>query len=251
MSVLPPLSLYIHIPWCLKKCPYCDFNSHAQKNTLPETGYIAALLADLRADIANYHIDRVINTIFIGGGTPSLFSPSAFEQLLTGIADLIPIASDAEITLEANPGTAESAKFSAYRRLGINRLSIGVQSFSNTLLHKLGRVHDAEQAIHAVHLAKQAGFEQINLDLMFGLPGASLDDCLVDINTALSLAPTHLSFYQLTLEPNTWFYKYPPSLPNDEAIYAMQIAAQALLAEHGFEQYEISAYSFARATMSA
>ncbi len=243
MSQLPPLSLYIHIPWCLKKCPYCDFNSHAQKSALPEKDYIAALLRDLQADITYYSIDRAINTIFIGGGTPSLFSPSSFEQLLAGIAELIPIANDAEITLEANPGTAESAKFSAYRRLGINRLSIGVQSFSNALLHKLGRVHDAEQAINAVHLAKQAGFEQINLDLMFGLPGANLADCLADINTALALAPTHLSFYQLTLEPNTWFYKYPPSLPNDEAIYAMQTTAQALLAENGFQQYEISAYS--------
>ena len=240
---LPPLSLYIHIPWCIKKCPYCDFNSHAVKNDTPETAYIDALLNDLTEDIQRYEITRPISSIFIGGGTPSLFAPESFERLLSGVKQRIPFAPHIEITLEANPGTFESQKFAEFRTLGINRLSIGIQSFNDGLLQKLGRVHSAKEALAAGDIAQQAGFTNFNLDLMFGLPDSNPEDSINDVKTAISLKPTHLSFYQLTLEPNTYFHKFPPKLPNDELIFSTQKQAQHILAEWGYHQYEVSAYS--------
>ncbi len=240
---LPPLSLYIHIPWCIKKCPYCDFNSHAVKADTPEAAYIDALLTDLAEDIQRYAITRPINSIFIGGGTPSLFSPESINRLLRGIEQQLTLKPDIEITLEANPGTFESHKFAEFRALGINRLSIGIQSFNDVLLTRLGRVHSSREAIIAAEIAQQSGFDNFNLDLMFGLPGAGPDDSQTDVATAISLKPTHISFYQLTLEPNTYFHKFPPQLPNDELIFDTQKRGQQLLADHGYGQYEVSAYS--------
>ena len=240
---LPPLSLYIHIPWCIKKCPYCDFNSHAVKSDTPEAAYIDTLLNDLTEDLQRYAITRPISSIFIGGGTPSLFAPESFERLLSGIKQRIALIPDIEITLEANPGTFESQKFAEFRALGINRLSIGIQSFNDVLLQKLGRVHSSKEALVAGDIAKHAGFDNFNLDLMFGLPDSNPEDSINDVKTAISLKPTHLSFYQLTLEPNTYFHKFPPQLPNDESIFSTQKQAQKILAEHGYHQYEVSAYS--------
>ena len=240
---LPPLSLYIHIPWCIKKCPYCDFNSHAVKADTPEAAYIDALLTDLAEDIQRYAITRPINSIFIGGGTPSLFSPESINRLLRGIEQQLTLKPDIEITLEANPGTFESHKFAEFRALGINRLSIGIQSFNDVLLTRLGRVHSSREAIMAAEIAQQSGFDNFNLDLMFGLPGAGPDDSQTDVAIAISLKPTHISFYQLTLEPNTYFHKFPPQLPNDELIFDTQKRGQQLLADHGYGQYEVSAYS--------
>jgi oxygen-independent coproporphyrinogen-3 oxidase len=240
---LPPLSLYIHIPWCIKKCPYCDFNSHAIKADTPEAAYIDALLSDLAKDLKRYTITRPISSIFIGGGTPSLFSPESLDRLLRGIEQQITLKETIEITLEANPGTFESHKFAEFRALGINRLSIGVQSFNDKLLKKLGRVHSANEAIIAAEIAHQSGFDNFNLDLMFGLPDSNPDDSKSDVANAISLKPTHISFYQLTLEPNTYFHKFPPQLPNDELIFATQQQCQNLLAAQGFQHYEVSAYS--------
>ncbi|MGR9035745.1 MAG: radical SAM family heme chaperone HemW [Gammaproteobacteria bacterium] len=240
---LTTLGLYIHIPWCLKKCPYCDFNSHAVKGGAPESSYIDALLADFAASLERYQLNRQIGTVFIGGGTPSLFSAEALNRLLRGIERLAPLRDDAEITLEANPGTFDSGKFSEYKSLGINRLSIGIQSFNDALLQKLGRVHSAAEAVAAVEIAHHAGFDNLNLDLMFGLPGAAAESSENDIETAIRLNPSHISFYQLTLEPNTYFHKYPPKLPDDETIFETQKRCQQLLADHGYLQYEISAYS--------
>jgi putative oxygen-independent coproporphyrinogen III oxidase len=240
---LPPLSLYIHIPWCIKKCPYCDFNSHAIKADTPETGYIDALLSDLSRDLQLYGCTRPISSLFIGGGTPSLFSPESINRLLRGIEQLVTLKDDVEITLEANPGTFESHKFAEFRALGINRLSIGIQSFDNKLLKKLGRAHSAKEAVAAAEIAHQSGFDNFNLDLMFGLPSAGINSSKIDIATAISLQPAHISFYQLTLEPNTYFHKYPPQLPNDELIFSAQKQGQKLLADHGYQHYEVSAYS--------
>ncbi len=240
---MPPLSLYIHIPWCIKKCPYCDFNSHAVKSELPESAYVAALLNDLAIDIQRYSITRPISSIFIGGGTPSLFSPESINRLLRGIEQQLTLKDDLEITLEANPGTFESHKFAEFRALGINRLSIGIQSFNDPILKKLGRAHSAQEGIHAAEIAHQSGFDNFNLDLMFGLPGAGPDTSKIDIETAISLKPSHISFYQLTLEPNTWFHKFPPKLPDDETIFSTQQDCQQILADHGYQQYEVSAYS--------
>jgi len=242
-NLLPPLSLYIHIPWCIKKCPYCDFNSHAAKSELPESAYITALLNDLALDIQRYDISRPIRSIFIGGGTPSLFSPEAINRLLRGIEQQLKLEVGAEITLEANPGTFESHKFAEFRALGINRLSIGIQTFNDSLLKELGRVHSAQEAIRAAEIAHQSGFENFNLDLMFGLPGAVPENSRIDIETAITLKPTHISFYQLTLEPHTWFHKFPPKLPDDETIFRTQKECQQILADHGYQQYEVSAYS--------
>lgn len=241
-ALLLPLSLYIHIPWCIKKCPYCDFNSHAIKNNTPEAQYIDALLLDLAADLQRYQINRPIHSIFIGGGTPSLFAPNSFARLLDGIAQHIPLQENLEITLEANPSTFESHKFAEYRALGINRLSIGIQTFNENLLKKLGRVHSAKEAIIAAEIAHQAGFDNFNLDLMFGLPDDDFDS-LSDIQQAIALQPSHISFYQLTLEPNTYFHKFPPALPNDEHIFAIQQRCQQQLSTDSYQQYEISAYS--------
>lgn len=239
---LPPLSLYVHIPWCVRKCPYCDFNSHTTPTRLPENAYVDSLLSDLQLELEHIVV-RPLSSIFIGGGTPSLFSATAFARLLAGIHDMLPWQDAIEITLEANPGTFEQAKFAAYRQLGINRLSIGVQSFNDQHLTQLGRVHNANEAQQAVAIAQQAGFTNINLDLMHGLPGQDLTQALADLTCAIELQPNHISWYQLTIEPNTVFWNQPPVLPEDDSLWDIQQAGQALLAEHGFVQYEISAYA--------
>ncbi|WP_342245049.1 radical SAM family heme chaperone HemW [Pseudomonas sp. OTU5201] len=239
---LPQLALYVHIPWCVRKCPYCDFNSHAAGSELPEEAYIDALLADLEQDLGHVH-GRELTSIFFGGGTPSLFSANAIGRLLDGVEQRIPFARDIEITLEANPGTFEQAKFAAYRQLGINRLSIGVQSFQEAKLKALGRIHDGEEAVRAADMARKAGFDNFNLDLMHGLPDQSLEDALEDLRTAIAQGPTHLSWYQLTMEPNTVFWSQPPELPEDDILWDIQEAGQALLADHGYAQYEVSAYA--------
>lgn len=238
----PPLGLYIHVPWCVRKCPYCDFNSHRFEGILPERDYIAALLNDLARD-ADRVRGRRVESVFIGGGTPSLLSPEAIGLLLDGVRSRIALAADAEITLEANPGTAESAKFKGFREAGVNRLSIGAQSFDDAKLAALGRIHDGHAAIEAATMAREAGFANFNLDLMFGLPNQTVAEVERDVETAIALGPTHLSFYQLTLEPNTLFHRFPPALPDDDDIWNIQRAGQALLAEHGYRQYEVSAYA--------
>ncbi len=239
---LPPLSLYIHVPWCVRKCPYCDFNSHQADEFLPEQEYVNALLEDLKRDL-HWVQGRDIQSIFIGGGTPSMLSVQAYEILFTGLKQLLSFAQDIEITMEANPGTFEAEKFKGYRQLGINRLSIGIQSFQDQQLKELGRIHSSKEAIAAVKMAKDAGFDNFNLDLMHGLPGQDLSMALSDLEQAIALKPTHLSWYQLTIEPNTEYFKYPPKLPQDETLWDIQEAGQALLSKHGFEQYEISAYA--------
>ncbi|SUD62029.1 coproporphyrinogen III oxidase [Ectopseudomonas oleovorans] len=240
--LLPPLALYIHIPWCVRKCPYCDFNSHAAGPTLPEEEYVDALLADLDADLQHVH-GRPLTSIFFGGGTPSLFSDRALGRLLEGVERRIAFAPDIEITLEANPGTFEQAKFKGYRSLGINRLSIGVQSFQEAKLKALGRIHNGDEAIRAADMARAAGFDNFNLDLMHGLPEQSIEDALFDLRTAISQGPTHLSWYQLTMEPNTVFWSQPPELPEADLLWDIQEAGQALLAAEGYAQYEVSAYA--------
>ena len=243
MLKLPPLSLYIHIPWCVQKCPYCDFNSHGQKQQiLPEAEYVSHLLDDLAED-AKLVGDRAIHSIFIGGGTPSLFSAQSIKTLLDGVKDRVNLLADAEITMEANPGTVESQRFADYVKAGITRISIGVQSFQPEKLSALGRIHDENQALKAADLAKSIGLNSFNLDLMHGLPKQSLDDALFDLNTAITQQPPHLSWYQLTIEPNTQFHSKPPKLPEDELLWDIQEQGDALLKQAGFEQYEISAYS--------
>ncbi|WP_285408111.1 radical SAM family heme chaperone HemW [Pseudomonas sp. FR229a] len=242
LPTLPPLALYIHIPWCVRKCPYCDFNSHTASPVLPEQEYVDALLADLDQDLHAVY-GRELTSIFFGGGTPSLFSADALGRLLQGVEQRIPFAADIEITLEANPGTFEQEKFVAYRKLGINRLSIGIQSFQQEKLEALGRIHNGDEAVRAAGMARQAGFDNFNLDLMHGLPDQSLDDALSDLRQAIALKPTHISWYQLTLEPNTVFWNQPPVLPEDDTLWDIQEAGQALLAEHGYAQYEVSAYA--------
>jgi len=237
-----PLSLYIHVPWCIKKCPYCDFNSHAVKDSIPEMDYVNKLIQDLKADLS-YVQNRKLHSIFIGGGTPSLFSAKAYEVLLEAIFKLVTPETNIEITLEANPGTVEQQRFKEYRAAGINRLSIGCQSFNETHLKNLGRIHDQNQAIRAADSAHNADFDNFNLDLMFALSRQTVSEALEDLETALSLQPTHLSWYQLTLEPNTVFHRYPPALPHEDIISEMILLGKILLKENGFDQYEISAYS--------
>ncbi len=240
---LPPLSLYIHIPWCVQKCPYCDFNSHGQKGqVLPESEYVSHLLDDLAED-AKLVGDRAIHSIFIGGGTPSLFSAQAIHTLLDGVKQRVNLLADAEITMEANPGTVESQRFADYVKAGITRISIGVQSFQPEKLTSLGRIHDENQALKAAELAKSIGLNSFNLDLMHGLPKQSLEDAMFDLNTAITQQPPHLSWYQLTIEPNTQFHSKPPKLPEDELLWDIQEHGDELLRQAGFEQYEISAYS--------
>jgi len=239
---LPPLALYIHIPWCMRKCPYCDFNSHQAQKELPEQDYIKALLADLDNELEKVQ-ERGLISIFFGGGTPSLFSAKAFEILLAGINDRLAFADNIEITLEANPGTFEQEKFSAYQSLGINRLSLGVQSFAAKQLLALGRIHSNADAIYAAQSAREAGFSNFNLDLMHGLPEQSVSEALDDLKQAIALNPMHISWYQLTLEPNTEFWSKPPKLPEDEKLWAIQQAGVTLLKEQGYQQYEISAYA--------
>lgn len=241
-TTLPPLSLYIHVPWCVRKCPYCDFNSHEQKHDLNEDAYIDALVRDLEQDIPLVW-GRTVQTIFIGGGTPSLLSAEAYDKLFSHIRALLPLSPNAEITLEANPGTVEAERFKGYRQAGINRLSIGIQSFDEDCLHALGRIHDSTQAMHAAELAHQAGFDNFNLDLMFGLPGQTAAKARHDVETAISLRPAHISYYQLTIEPNTLFHHQPPQLPDDDPIYDWQLENQQRLADAGYLQYEISAYA--------
>ena len=237
----PPLGLYIHLPWCVKKCPYCDFNSH-QADSIPEQAYIAALLNDLELDLPLIW-GRRIDSIFIGGGTPSLFSAAAIEQLFSGLRSLLNFAPAIEITMESNPGSADAENYQGYREAGVNRLSIGVQSFNDQHLEVLGRVHNGEQAKHAFAIARRAGFDNINLDLMFGLPAQSLAAASADLEQAIALAPEHISLYQLTLEPNTLFHHQPPAhMPDDDQCWEQQDSCQALLAKHGYRQYEVSAY---------
>ena len=239
---LPPLSLYVHVPWCVRKCPYCDFNSHRQPDIIPEQLYLNSLLEDLRQELTAVQ-GRHLHSIFIGGGTPSLMSGEFYHQLLAEIEELIGFEKDIEITLEANPGTFEQDRFQAYLNAGVNRLSIGVQSFDNNCLQKLGRIHRAEEAIEAASKARQLGFQRINLDLMHGLPGQTADQAMDDLQRAIALEPGHISWYQLTIEPNTEFHSRPPTLPEDETLWQIQEQGQSLLAEAGYLQYEISAYS--------
>lgn len=237
-----PLSLYIHFPWCVKKCPYCDFNSHTLKTDLPETEYIQALLANLDLH-ANLVQERHLKSIFMGGGTPSLFSAASIEQLLEGVQKRCAFSKDIEITLEANPGTVEQTRFKHYFETGINRISLGIQSFQDKHLTKLGRIHDSSAALEAIDAVKEAGFDNFNLDLMFGLPSQTLEEGLADLEVAIAAQPSHLSWYELTLEPNTYFWHHPPSLPTEDHIIELQALGQARLQEKSYSQYEVSAYS--------
>ena len=237
-----PLSLYIHMPWCIRKCPYCDFNSHPLRGEIPEQAYISRLITDLEQDLPRVW-GREIQTIFIGGGTPSLFSGKAMTSLLSQLRARLPFAADIEISLEANPGTIDEQYFQAYRDAGINRLSLGVQSLDDDQLKKLGRIHNVAQVSQAITTAKQAGFNNINLDIMFALPNQQVAQAMLDIERALHFEPTHFSWYQLTLEPNTAFYHQPPALPTDEQSWVIQQTGQEQLQHHGFQQYEISAFA--------
>jgi len=239
----PPLSLYIHVPWCVRKCPYCDFNSHAQNSEeIPQVAYLAALFADLEQELPQI-AEREIVSIFIGGGTPSLLAPEIIEQLLFGLRSRLRLRNNLEITLEANPGTAESEKFQRFREAGVNRLSLGIQSFDSATLQKLGRIHDAKQARQAIILAQQARFTHINVDLMFGLPGQTVSSAINELEIACSFNPSHLSWYQLTIEPHTEFYRSPPVLPREDDIWQIQQSGLEFLSAQGFENYEISAFA--------
>ena len=243
MGVRPiPLTFYVHLPWCVHKCPYCDFNSHQARGLIPERAYVDALLADLEQDLPRVQ-GRSIDSLFLGGGTPSLFSAESLERLLSGLRACLSLGPDLEVTLEANPGTVERGRFTEFRDIGINRLSIGVQSFDDGQLQRLGRIHDRRDAIAAAEAAHAAGLGNFNLDLMFGLPGQTVEGALADITNAIALQPTHLSYYQLTIEPNTAFHHAPPALPDDETTDAIQRSALARLARYGYERYEVSAYA--------
>jgi oxygen-independent coproporphyrinogen-3 oxidase len=241
LEALPPLALYVHIPWCLRKCPYCDFNSHERAGALPEGEYVDALVADLEVLLPSVW-GRRVSSMFIGGGTPSLFSGAAIERLLSEIRARLVLAPDAEVTLEANPGTAEAARFRGYRDAGVNRLSIGVQSFDDAMLQRLGRIHGGDEARRAIAMAREC-FENVNLDLMYGLPGQTLAMAQADIAEALRWETAHLSAYQLTIEPNTAFHSKPPSLPEHDACADMQCMVEESLAAGGLEHYETSAYA--------
>jgi len=241
LAALPPLSLYVHFPWCVRKCPYCDFNSHEVQGGFPEEDYLAALRADLESALPLIW-GRKIYTIFIGGGTPSLMSAAGLDRLLSDIRTLLPIDSAAEVTMEANPGTFETDKFKSYRASGVNRLSIGIQSFNARHLQALGRIHDDKEAHKAVDIA-QANFDNFNLDLMYALPSQTLEEARRDVATAIRFTPPHLSLYHLTLEPNTYFAKYPPVVPDDDASAEMQDMLQQLTSDAGYQHYEVSAYA--------
>ncbi len=240
-----PLSLYVHIPWCIRKCPYCDFNSHETRGDIPEAAYIEALRADLAADVQHFSENRTVQSIFFGGGTPSLFSPDGIASVLTMIADTMAVAPEAEITLEANPGTLTDsrARFAGYRSAGINRLSIGAQSFVDAQLAQLGRIHTSQQITSAVTGARDVGFKRVNLDIMHGLPGQTDELACQDLAQAISLAPEHLSWYQLTIEPNTVFHRKPPVLPEEQIMASIQDAGAKLIKDAGYERYEVSAFS--------
>ncbi len=237
-----PLSLYIHIPWCVRKCPYCDFNSHESRQEIPEELYVAALIDDLDENLS-YVEGRSLSSIFLGGGTPSLFSPQAIEKILTAVRSRLHLSPDTEITLEANPGTIDESHFVSFRQAGINRLSIGVQSLQEDKLKSLGRIHGREQALRAIDNAVRAGFDNFNLDLMHGLPGQSMEDALSDIQDALAFTPPHLSWYQLTIEPNTFFHHQPPRLPEEDMLWDIQEEGKAIIAQANLQQYEVSAYA--------
>lgn len=240
---LPPLSLYVHLPWCVQKCPYCDFNSHAAGDAAPRQRYLEALLADLENEVAR-GAGSTIESIFLGGGTPSLFTPDEIGRLLDGVQAAFNVAGDAEITMEANPGTVECGKPAGYRDAGVNRLSFGGQSFHDELLKKIGRIHSSDDIVRAVTDARRSGIDNINIDLMHGLPGQDVTAALEDIRSAIDLNPAHISWYQLTLEPNTIFYARPPDdLPDEDTTWEIQEQGQALLAEHGYRQYEVSAHA--------
>jgi oxygen-independent coproporphyrinogen-3 oxidase len=241
LAALPPLALYVHIPWCVRKCPYCDFNSHELRGELPEQRYIAALTADLEQALPLVW-GRRVHSAFFGGGTPSLLSAHALDEILSTIRARLPLSPDAEITLEANPGTFEAHKFAEFRALGINRLSIGIQSFDPQHLRSLGRIHDEREARRAVEIA-HASFDNFNLDLMYALPGQTLEQADSDIRTAIALGPTHLSAYHLTIEPNTWFHRHPPQVPDDELSANMQERIELRLRDAGFAHYETSAFA--------
>ena len=241
LAALPPLSLYVHLPWCLKKCPYCDFNSHEVSGEMPEQRYIDALVADLESSLPLIW-GRTVHSVFIGGGTPSLFSPQAIDRLLGDIRARVRLGADCEITLEANPGTFEKDRFKAFRRAGVTRLSVGVQSFDDRHLKALGRVHDRAQAIAAVEEAAQA-FDTFNLDIMYALPGQTLENLEQDMRQALSLNPPHISIYHLTIEPNTYFAKFPPVIPEDDTAYAMLDRITEMTGAAGLQRYEVSAYA--------
>jgi len=242
MLEIPPLSLYVHLPWCVRKCPYCDFNSHAVRGDLPAAQYVDALLRDLELDLPLVW-GRTVHSVFFGGGTPSLFSAAMIERLLSGFRALLPFAPGLEITLEANPGALEYDSFRAYRDVGINRVSLGVQSFSDSALAAIGRIHGRDEVMRAIESLHAADIANFNLDIMFALPGQNLEAALQDIRSAVACAPTHLSHYQLTIEPNTAFHASPPALPTDDLAWEMQEACSALLRESGFGQYEVSAWS--------
>jgi len=243
MLIPPPLSLYVHLPWCVRKCPYCDFNSHAAKGALPFDEYIDALIRDLDHDLPLVW-GRVVNSVFFGGGTPSLFPPEAIDRFLQAASARLRFAPGLEITLETNPGTAEHGRFDRYLAAGVNRLSFGIQSFDDAALQRLGRIHDSAEAERAVKLAQDAGYDNLNLDLMYALPEQTLAQAENDLVRAFALQPTHVSHYQLTLEPNTVFFARPPrGIPDDDAAWDMQEHCQRLLADAGYAQYEVSAYA--------
>jgi putative oxygen-independent coproporphyrinogen III oxidase len=243
MSItLPPLSLYVHIPWCVRKCPYCDFNSHNAPSNLPQDDYVKALLLDLARD-APLAQGRPLHSIFFGGGTPSLFAPDKIAQIIDGVAAALDFEPDIEITMETNPGTVEHGSFAGYAKAGVNRISFGVQSFDDAALKRIGRIHDAQQAERAIKQAQDAGIDNLNLDLMYALPEQTLDGALCDVEKAITLQTPHLSHYQLTLEPNTQFAANPPPLPDDDSAWDMQEACQARIAAAGFGHYEVSAYA--------
>ena len=238
----PPLTLYIHLPWCVRKCPYCDFNSHEARAAIPEQAYVEALVTDLEQDLPMAW-GRAVEAIFIGGGTPSLFSPTAIERLLGAVRARVRLAPGAEITLEANPGTVDRDCLQGFRAAGVNRLSLGIQSFQPALLQAIGRIHDDRQAYQAVHAARQAGFDNLNLDLMFGLPGQGIETMLADLRSAVALQPAHLSWYELTIEPNTWFHRHPPARADEDTRWEMQQAGAVLLRAGGYHRYEVSAWA--------
>lgn len=237
-----PLSLYVHFPWCIQKCPYCDFNSHTLKGDLPEFDYIQKLIDDLN-QVKSLANQRPLQSIFFGGGTPSLFSPKSISLLMDSIHNNFDLSPTIEITLEANPSTVEQQRFKDYRQLGVNRISLGIQSFEDTYLKRLGRVHDAAEAKSAIQAVQNAGFKQYNLDLMFGLPEQNINDALKDLQTAIEFSPPHLSWYELTIEPNTAFAYHPPALPSSDALWEIQTEGQARLHQHGLIPYEVSAYT--------
>ncbi len=242
VTSLPPLSLYIHLPWCVRKCPYCDFNSHQAGDSIDEAAYIEALQRDLETELP-FVAGRSLQSIFIGGGTPSLFSAAGIAGILDACRQHIAFDDAIEITMEANPGTFEQQKFDGFRQAGVNRLSIGIQSFHADHLRSLGRIHDDREAHRAVEIARQAGFDNINLDLMFALPAQTTGQAFKDVQTACAKQPQHISHYQLTIEPNTYFHKHPPARPDDDAMWEMQQACQAVLTQHGYRQYEVSAWA--------